>query len=80
MYEQKVRYLKQDLDMKKHQIDNMRSLIQVTEQNSIEEETPDAQPQYKPIRCGGGYLIPSKNPQLYAEQLKLQQEAESLKK
>jgi hypothetical protein len=25
--EQKVRYLKQDLDMKKHQIENMRSLI-----------------------------------------------------
>lgn len=58
MYEQKVRYLKQDLDMKKHQIDNMRSLIQVTENNSIEDENPDA-PKFKPIRVGGGFLLPS---------------------
>ena len=78
-YEQKIRYLKQDLDMKKHQIDNMRSLIQVTEHNSIEDDKIEA-PQYKPIRCGGGFLIPSNNPQLYAEQLKLQQEAEAQKK
>lgn len=61
-YEQKLRYLKQDLDMKKHQIDNMRSLIQVSEYNSIIEEEPKLPGGIRkviPVKTGGGYLLPS---------------------
>lgn len=45
--------------MKKHQIENMRSLIQVSEQPSMAEEEVDGGPKLKPIRTGGGFLIPS---------------------
>ena len=64
-YEQKLRYLKQELDMKKHQIENMRSLIQITEAPSMEEENNFYK--LKPIRTGGGYLIPSQDPEAFAD-------------
>jgi hypothetical protein len=44
----------------------------VTEHNSIEEDQKDYQNEggikIKPIRTGGGFLLPSMHPEAYAEQ------------
>jgi hypothetical protein len=61
MNEQKVRYLRHELEVKRHQLHNMRAMIECSEasMNNIIVTNDLDIPDNTPVRVGGGYNIPS---------------------
>ena len=59
--EQKVRYLRHELEVKRHQLDNMRAMVEISEpsMNNIIVTNDLDLPDNAPVRVGGGFLVPS---------------------
>ena len=72
MNEQKVRYLRHELEVRRHQLENMRTLVEVSDAsmnniivtndldyNNRRFDKDGTDWDGKPIRVGGGFLVPS---------------------
>jgi ethanolamine utilization protein EutQ (cupin superfamily) len=61
MNEQKFKYLRQEVEVKRHQLENMRAMVECSEpsNNNIIVTNDLDNDQNKPVRVGGGFLVPS---------------------
>ena len=61
MNEQKFKYLRQEVEVKRHQLENMRAMVECSEpsNNNIIVTNDLDNDQNKPVQVGGGFLVPS---------------------
>jgi hypothetical protein len=61
MNDQKIKYLRQELEVKRHQLENMRGMVECSEpsMNNIIVTNDLDYMDNKPVRVGGGFLVPS---------------------
>ncbi len=62
--DQKVKYLRQELEVRRHQLENMRGMVEFSEpsMNNIIVTNDLDMMDNKPVRVGGGFLVPSLAP------------------
>ena len=57
--EQKVRYLRHELEVKRHQLHNMRAMVECSEASMNNIIVTNDLPDNTPVRVGGGWQVPS---------------------